>query len=75
MKRVVCRIVIFWPGACTGRLNIYFSNRLPQETNMKTRNSFLFMLLAMALIATSCTRYITTYEAANGKAKCGRALR
>ncbi len=42
---------------------------------MKTRNNFILALLALTLIATSCTRYITTYEAANGKAKCGRALR
>jgi PBP1b-binding outer membrane lipoprotein LpoB len=35
-------------------------------------------LLAVALVAmvfASCNRYISTYEAANGKAKCGRSLR
>jgi hypothetical protein len=35
---------------------------------------FLLLLIAIALFA-SCTRYITPFEAANGKAKCGRALR
>lgn len=35
----------------------------------------LLALLALVLIATSCNRYITTYEAANGKAKCGRYIK
>lgn len=32
-------------------------------------------LLALIVIFASCNRYITTYEAANGKAKCGRSIR
>jgi len=35
-------------------------------------------ILAVALVAmvfASCNRYIPTYEAANGKAKCGRGLK
>lgn len=32
-------------------------------------------LFASLLIFSSCSRGITTYEAANGKAKCGRHLR
>lgn len=35
-------------------------------------------ILAIAVVTTlfaSCGRYITTYQAANGKAKCGRSLR
>lgn len=35
----------------------------------------LLALTALALAVTSCNRYITTYEAANGKAKCGRYLK
>jgi hypothetical protein len=37
---------------------------------------FMFFVFAGAIIAfTSCSRGITPYEAANGKAKCGRYLR
>jgi hypothetical protein len=33
-------------------------------------------ICALALIVfTSCNRYITPFEAANGKAKCGRLIR
>lgn len=35
----------------------------------------LALLALTALLTTSCNRYITTYEAANGKAKCGRMIR
>ncbi|HEU4471228.1 MAG TPA: lipoprotein [Flavisolibacter sp.] len=34
----------------------------------------LYLLLAVVLLS-SCARSITTYEAANGKAKCGRSIR
>jgi len=40
--------------------------------------SGLWLILALAglvILLASCNRYITTYEAANGKAKCGRMLR
>ncbi len=33
------------------------------------------LVLSTALYCTSCARGITTYEAANGKAKCGRYIR
>ncbi|WP_262711675.1 hypothetical protein [Niastella caeni] len=34
------------------------------------------LLLAIGIVSlASCNRYITTYEAANGKAKCGRSIR
>lgn len=29
----------------------------------------------LSLLMVSCNRYITTTEAANGKAKCGRGLK
>lgn len=32
-------------------------------------------LVALIIVFASCNRYITPYEAANGKAKCGRSLR
>jgi len=40
---------------------------------MKMR-TLLLMAVCVAMLS-SCTRYITTYEAANGRAKCGRGLR
>lgn len=41
-------------------------------TVMKTKTTLV--CLALALIFTACNRYINTYEAAHGKAKCGRML-
>lgn len=35
----------------------------------------LLALTALVIAATSCNRYITTYEAANGKAKCGKYIK
>ncbi|WP_277349343.1 hypothetical protein [Pseudoflavitalea sp. G-6-1-2] len=35
----------------------------------------LMALTALVILFGSCSRYITTYEAANGKAKCGKLLR
>ena len=35
----------------------------------------LLALVALVVVLSSCSRYITTYEAANGKAKCGRMIR
>ena len=35
-------------------------------------------VMAIAIVTmlfASCSRYISTYQAANGKAKCGRGLR
>jgi len=40
---------------------------------MKLRTSLV--LLALVILFASCNRYITPYEAANGKAKCGRSIR
>jgi hypothetical protein len=34
------------------------------------------LLLAIGIVSlASCSRYITTYEAANGKARCGKMVR
>jgi len=41
---------------------------------MKKFNLTLLIIL-LALVFTSCSRGITIYEAANGKAKCGRHIR
>ena len=35
----------------------------------------ILALIAIIVFLSSCNRYITTYEAANGKAKCGRVIR
>jgi hypothetical protein len=35
----------------------------------------LLILLILAALISSCARGITPYEAANGKAKCGRYLK
>lgn len=35
----------------------------------------LLLLTIVTVSLASCTRYITTYEAANGRAKCGRGIR
>lgn len=35
----------------------------------------ILALFALVIVLTSCNRYITTYEAANGKARCGRMIR
>ena len=40
---------------------------------MKIRTFIAF--LAIIIFFSSCNRYITTYEAAHGKAKCGRLIR
>jgi len=40
----------------------------------KIITSATIIFLAILLLA-SCSRGITTYEAANGKAKCGRYIR
>lgn len=42
---------------------------------MKMSNRTLFALLALMIFITSCSRAITPYDAAHGKAKCGRYLR
>jgi hypothetical protein len=39
---------------------------------MKT---LVLLTIAAAMFASACNRYITTTEAANGKARCGRMLR
>lgn len=35
----------------------------------------LLVVAITTMLFASCNRYITTSEAANGKAKCGRSLR
>lgn len=37
--------------------------------------TFTFALAATLTFLYSCSRSITTYEAANGKARCGRSIR
>lgn len=39
---------------------------------MKT---LVIVTICLACFATSCSRYVTPTEAANGKAKCGRLIR
>lgn len=41
---------------------------------MKKANTILLAAL-LAVLFVSCSRGITTYETANGKAKCGRYIR
>ena len=40
-----------------------------------TKKSILAIAIVTMLVATSCNRFITPFQAANGKAKCGRGLR
>ena len=40
---------------------------------MKTKN--ILVLIALVIFFASCSRVITPYEAAHGKAKCGRSIR
>jgi len=42
---------------------------------MQTRTRTLIVLIVTVVFFASCSRAITPYEAANGKAKCGRSLR
>lgn len=35
----------------------------------------ILALIAIIVLFASCNRYITTHEAANGKARCGRMIR
>jgi len=42
---------------------------------MKTRTRTLIALIVLVAFCASCSRAITPYEAANGKAKCGRSIR
>ena len=38
-------------------------------------NKLIVALVLLVLVGTSCSRSITPFQAANGKAKCGRYLR
>ncbi len=42
---------------------------------MQSTYRLVIALVVIVLFISSCSRAITPYEAANGKAKCGRALR
>lgn len=42
---------------------------------MKMKTSTILALITLVTLFASCSRVITPYEAANGKAKCGRSLR
>jgi hypothetical protein len=42
---------------------------------MKKPTFTILSAIAVILFVSSCSRGITTYEAANGKAKCGRYVR
>gem|GEM_PF-1372972 len=39
------------------------------------KNIFPIVIIIGTALLISCSRSITTYEAANGKAKCGRTIR
>ncbi|MEP6676337.1 MAG: hypothetical protein ABJA78_14330 [Ferruginibacter sp.] len=39
------------------------------------RNILLLTVISIIFFLSSCARGITTYEAANGKAKCGRYIK
>jgi hypothetical protein len=41
---------------------------------MKMKTILAIAIVTM-LLASSCTRFISPFQAANGKAKCGRGLR
>ena len=46
------------------------------EPSNSIRMKKLFVLLiAFALVAVSCSRYVSVEQAANGKARCGKGLR
>lgn len=47
----------------------------PNRTVMKKPLFSLLFIVAAAIFLHSCSRGITVYEAANGKAKCGRYVR
>lgn len=42
---------------------------------MHKNSRTLIALIALTILFASCSRAITPYEAANGKAKCGRSVR
>lgn len=42
---------------------------------LTNRVKTILAFLALIIFLTSCARAITPYEAAHGKAKCGRSLR
>ncbi len=42
---------------------------------MKKTNTLMLLAACCWILLASCSRGITTYEAANGKAKCGRYIR
>ena len=42
---------------------------------MKKVIALAALVVFLSSFLTSCSRYITTYEAANGKARCGRMIR
>jgi uncharacterized membrane protein len=42
---------------------------------MKRIIALVALVVFLSSAIASCNRYITTYEAANGKARCGRMIR
>lgn len=36
---------------------------------------YIILILIICFLFTSCNRYVSPYEAANGKAKCGRGTK
>lgn len=42
---------------------------------MKLKTTTVLTLIALVVFCASCSRGITPWEAANGKAKCGRHIR
>jgi ligand-binding SRPBCC domain-containing protein len=64
----------FNSSTCT----IWFTCSFTPILNPNLDNMTMKTILALAIttvLFVSCNRYITTYEAANGKAKCGRSIR
>lgn len=47
----------------------------PNRTTMKKPLLFTAIILSAILFLSSCSRGITVYDAANGKAKCGRYVK
>lgn len=46
-----------------------------KELAMKSGKILLALFLGILVFLTSCNRFITPFEAANGKARCGRGVR
>ena len=50
-------------------------NPIPNQTMDGMKMKTTLAVIALIILLASCARSITPYEAANGKAKCGRSIR